>query len=83
MSERWREFNMNDVVRVKLTHLGMGRLKEIHDKYSREEFNLRLADDGSYETQLWCLMRDFGDIINIGCTLPFGAGIQFKESDLS
>ena len=39
--------------------------------------------EGYYHTSMWALMQDFGDLINIGCQLPFETEILIEAKDLS
>ena len=65
------KFNINDYVRVKLTPYGISCLYKRYLK-DREYWNKNnkfcvvTDDDGYYETQLWCLMQEFGEYMTMG-----------------
>jgi hypothetical protein len=75
-------FNINDNVKVKLTQLGVKILARRHNGLraicpSIGDFKLTLDDDGMYETQLWCLIEEFGEYIGMGKELPFNGNMKF------
>lgn len=82
----WRDFNINDRVRVRLTDHG----RAVHRKqYDLLVGHLRNKDgfpyiapvedaDGWSEWQLWSLMNTFGPHIWMTGEMCFATGIQFK-----
>ena len=75
---------MNRMCRVKLTDLGLkhylDRQREFRSKYPQVNPEIKpptLDEDGYYVTQLWCLLEEFGDSIDMGMDPPFvGCEIQ-------
>lgn len=78
----WRDLNINEEVRVKLTDLGREMHKKHHDELrarfpSIGEYRPPKEDeDGWHRIQLWCLMQDYGSAISIGSNQPFETTIQ-------
>lgn len=84
------EINLNQVAKIKLTTLGIEVLKDKHYEFQMimsqhnpnhvtKPFLLNLDDEGWYRDQLWCIMRDFGNYVNIGTIQPFDATIIVEE----
>ena len=59
-------YNINDKVRVKLTDFGRSLIS-----YPIEE-----DASGYSEWQLWCLMREFGEYMQMGFKLPIETQIE-------
>lgn len=86
-NKREVNFNINEMVKVKLTPKGVGVLREKHRElnYFLETrtcateglgpFKLKLDSDGYYKTQLWSLMEDFGEYMGITRELVFETNI--------
>jgi hypothetical protein len=75
-------FNINDNVKVNLTSLGVQILARKHNRlraicHSIGNFKLTLDDDGMYETQLRCLIEEFGEYLGMGKELPFNGNMKF------
>jgi len=78
-------FNTNNYVKVRLNELGISILKKEHEDLSRKiysyngiglgKFNLNLDEDGYYKTQMWCLIENFGEFINVCSRPPFDTDI--------
>ena len=84
----WREFNVNDTVRVKITEVGLA-------EYKRQAILLRgqmppnaratirltpvLDADGYWTVQLWELMQQLGHLCGNGFDLPFETTILLRE----
>ena len=65
------KFNINYHVKVKLTPYGVSclyknHLKDNEYRNKNNKFCIMIDDDGYYETQLWCLMQEFGEYIGMG-----------------
>lgn len=80
-------FNINDLVRVKLTQHGKDVLKKKHYEFFKK-YNIpdrpyvpkKEDSKGWSEWQLWCLMSDFGgDVITIAGELLFETTIEIVE----
>lgn len=60
------ELNLNQTVKVKLDKKALMKKQKELDEIN-EKFNLNtkivIDDEGYYKDQLWCIMRDFGDMI--------------------
>jgi hypothetical protein len=79
------EVNVNMFVKVKLTDYGISILKEKHDNLNDAikknggkgygDFEVKLDEDGYYRTQMWELMRDFGDTMSFSNRNPFDLNI--------
>lgn len=73
------KFNINDIVRVKLTDYGLGILKSRYRHLNKQSNGLisydniiGLKEDGMYETEMWQLMQDFGNCMYMGnIEIPF------------
>lgn len=94
MSGWYASFNLNERVKVRLTPEGMEKKRRC-----RREINLlilanggtvlldvepKLDDEGYFHTQLWALMRDFGDLMDPGEATPFEEGrilIEIQRGD--
>ena len=62
------EISMNQVVKVKLDERAINRKKkeiDIYNKKFNENMQLPIDSEGYYRDQLWCIMRDFGDMISL------------------
>lgn len=75
-------FNANDKVKVKLTDIGIARLKQKYQDLRNEqivdEVDITLDELGYYEIQLWKLMSIFGDLMyNGNQKLPFDVNLIF------
>ena len=60
------ELNLNQTVKVKLDKKSlMKKQKELDEINEKFNLNTKIAidDEGYYKDQLWCIMRDFGDMI--------------------
>lgn len=83
----WIDFNINDMVRVKLTDLGRQTLWANH----LNTFGSRVIDfpysppkedeEGWSRWQLWVLMSDLGGAMRMGADNPFCTQIQFEIPD--
>jgi len=81
----WAEFNVNEMVRVKLTPVGLAELKRKGDEL-RSRFPSvgawtppKTDADGWSEFQLWSLMRDLGHLCGCGSPPPFETSMQFER----
>ncbi len=77
------KYNINDMVRVKLTDFGREALQDEHKKFWSS--SKRPAPpyappkedaDGWSEWQLWCLMNRLGSYMDMGSKLPFETTIE-------
>jgi hypothetical protein len=86
------QFNVNELVRVRLTEYGRKVLREQHDELRRTFPNLsayaepRTDADGFTSFQLWSLMESLGPYCGLACPLPFETTIRLtvtppKEAD--
>jgi hypothetical protein len=82
------EVNLNHTVQVKLTEVGLKELaKRHHELWNTGRFPKEFKKfippstdkDGWTHYQLWSLMEDFGEIIHIGCLVPFETTIRIKK----
>lgn len=77
------EFNINDMVKVKLTEVGDEIYVENRKKLSiaHEGSGLPKEDsDGYSEWQLWRLMQEFGENLGNGQPLPFETTILIERN---
>ena len=80
---------MNATVRIKLTPIGIKRLKENHEKLCKkyplctEEFKTPVVDENGFtQMTLWVVMNTFGDLLIHGSDdLPFEVDIQIDDSE--
>lgn len=83
------KFNMNDIVRVKLTDHGRRLHREYHDNLFANYLSARpikykpIKEDnnGWSEWQLWNLMSIFGKHIYMGCKSVFETNIELVVDD--
>ena len=85
----YRDFNINDYVKVKLTEKGKyiyyHRFDDINEENLKGGYKtiinpieLEYDDEGYTEFQLWHLMEIFGKHLFNGCNIPFETTIKFK-----
>ena len=85
MKDRFKDVNLNDYIKVKLTDKG----KEIYRNYYHEIgyemvlTTLDIDEEGYCKFQLWYFMRIFGEHFHMGCYLPCETNvkIQIKENN--
>lgn len=76
------EINLNQTAKIRLTEFGEEILKNKHYEFQKlmkrnnpdyeiKPFKLMLDEEGYYKNQLWCIIRDFGNYINIAMEQPF------------
>ena len=70
------KFNINNLVKVKLTDQGKRILGNIPLSLPEED------ESGWSEWQLWHLMSVFGNDIYNGCILPFEINIEFFKDTM-
>lgn len=78
------KFNINHIVRVRLTDLGRKLMIKNHNALFGNRAHLVEVRspseiDGWSELQLWYLMAEFGQHLNNGCDLPFETEIEIPE----
>lgn len=86
----YKTLNMNSYVKIKLTKVGIQRLKRNHEEMFRKHPSCKtkfippeLDEEGFCRMQLWQVMKNFGDMCYIGSTeLPFKMDIKIDEKDL-
>lgn len=86
MTAQYVPFNINDMVRVKLTPRGRECHRKSHDEifaHMSEERRLphtpaKEDEDGWSRWQLWVLMSTFGEYIGHGRANVFEMGIEFE-----
>ena len=84
-----RTLNMNAIVKIKLTSLGIKRLKENHEKLRKNYPNTidkfippELDEDGYYSMELWRVMKTFGDLLENGSLdMPFDMNIRIDDEE--
>lgn len=80
--------NINDIVKVKLTDLGVSILLEKHNDFNDfmwekgirrasefKEFEVKRDEEGYTSFQLWDLMNIFGPYLTLGTDIPFETDI--------
>ena len=75
------KFNVNDIVRVKLTQVGLNIIRKKEDCYRHLKISgiKRKKDKEGYtKFQLWELMSLFGDHLYNGCDVPFNPEIKIE-----
>lgn len=90
-SNRFKAFNVNCYVYVKLTDKGIDILKERHEELNDRllsmggtglsDFELNLNEHGYYSNQFWVFMEIFGPHIGLTSNI-FETEILFKNKDL-
>lgn len=79
------KFNLNDIVRVKLTPKGRAIRAAKHALWCAETgvqvpyLKPEEDDDGWSEWQAWEIMSEFGEYLYAGGVSPFGGEIEIKE----
>ena len=80
------KFNINDMVKVKLTKAGVNELRRAHEDLNERcccdfPFTEPLVDEDGYSKfQLWCLMSNLGHKCGMGHELPFETNIIIEEN---
>ena len=79
-----KEFNINDVVKVKLTDMGKDIYYHQYDEFNLTQGYTETDENGYTKFQLWELMRLYGKFINMTGTverntLPFHTNIFISE----
>lgn len=85
-----KTLNINSYVRIKLTRVGIQRLRSNHKKMFEYYPSCKtkfippeVDEEGFSEMQLWKVMQNFGDLLYIGSTeLPFELDIKIDDKDL-
>lgn len=87
----WRDFNLNDAVRVKLTDVGLAEYRRrrmelnafVRRRGGKGDFPTepRLDEEGYYRTQMWDLMNTFGHLVGMGMPFPFEMPVQVEVSE--
>lgn len=76
--------NINDIVKVKLTQVGIDILKNYHEEIKKEidvDIKIEIDSDGYYTDQLWHIMYIFGGRMVMGAPMPFETEIIIKERE--
>lgn len=86
--QEYKEFNVNDYVKVKLTEKGKyiyyHQFDDINENIKKiggillNPIELKYDDEGYTEFQMWHLMQIFGEHLYNGCKMPFETIIKFK-----
>lgn len=66
------EININQQVKVRLSKEALARKQKEVDEFNKrfnEKVELPIDSEGYYKDQLWCIMRDFGDMVQV-CYSP-------------
>ena len=85
-----KSFNINNIVKVKLTEYGKQMLERDHIEFwgargmlDKFPYKPREEDENGYvEFQLWSLMYQLGKYCILGCEPPFDTVILIDEKDL-
>jgi len=62
--------NLNQIVKVKLTAVGLHKFEDIRKMYGLHNCLPELDDQGYYRIQLWQFMRNYGDLFGNGRDPP-------------
>lgn len=73
---KWKKFNVNDFVKIKLTDYG----KELLES-GKLRAHVPRKENGFYVLQLWELMNVFGEHVGNGCKIPFETAILLEVKD--
>ena len=86
--QEYKDFNINDYVKVKLTEKGKYIYYHQFDDMNVDilkrcgkplnPIELKYDEEGYVEFQLWHLMATFGKYLFNGCDIPFETTIKFK-----
>jgi hypothetical protein len=79
------KFNVNSMVKVKLTDIGWGILRDDRERMKKgiptHDWSLPKPDEDGYLTyQFWCFMQLFGPHIHMGMLTPFETDILLVPS---
>lgn len=81
----WLSFNVNDEVRVKLTTVGIERMRRRHDELNKVVGGAlgafrqpKVDDDGWSRFQLWTLISELGGALTMGRPVPFETTMQIS-----
>ncbi|WP_075810245.1 hypothetical protein [Clostridium perfringens] len=80
------KINMNQMVKVRLSKEALERIQGEYNEFNKkfnEDLKLPIDSEGYYKSQLWCIMKDFGDMI-CGCYSPIAdCNILFDEVEIT
>jgi len=81
METEWTKYNLNAKVRIKLHPKGMVHLLEKYRKLTGEygTYIPRTDKDGYYDTQIWCLIQDFGEVMSMTSADYFDMDILIEK----
>ena len=90
---KMKSFNINNIVKVKLTEYGKKMLERDHNEFWSAQGASGMLDKFPYEPheedengyakfQLWSLMYQLGKYCGLGCAMPFDTVILIDEKDL-
>lgn len=78
--KKWFKFNLNDLVKVKLSDRGKELVKKYYGSHSFDWFEVNHEGDGYYRFQLHELASIFGKELRFGSSpLPFETEIYLKK----
>ena len=83
------EYNLNQMVRIRLTDFGRECMRRNHDRLYANHKNppdplpVKEDADGWSEWQLWCVMEEFGPYIHNGMNNPFETTIRLIEEPIA
>jgi len=81
-------FNLNSVVKVKVTPAGHAHLKRRHDEILRPTLDKEyiptdgIDEEGYHSYELWDLMASFGEATGMGWPEPIEMDIVIHERDI-
>lgn len=84
-SEKMKKFNLNDVVRVKITRIGLIHMKKKYEQNMGIMLNTypyqepKVDSEGYTEMQMHAVMYVFGDICCNGFDVPIEPNILIEE----
>jgi len=75
------DFNINDMVKVKLTKLGRKIYIDSYTRYGLEEPKIVIDVNGYTKFQMWTLMEVFGNYCGMARELPFETNIKIMVKE--
>lgn len=92
LGTKYKQFNINDKVLIKLTDKGREILHHNHDELNQliiergglplDPLVIKEDENGYYSMQMWEFIQTFGQYLSLACKLPFETTILFQTNTL-
>jgi hypothetical protein len=91
LNMKWKSFNLNQDIRVKLNELGYQRMADLHNEYvgiitkwEKRDANFfrRKADSKGYtKFHMWEFMQNFGVVTGMGMDIYYDVTILIDDTE--